>query len=88
VKFKGRSDWASGGRMGLSLPDQRWARSVHVIIHEMAHACHPNSECHGRKFCHSLLVLTREFEGAQFARLLRHRLYQTGALKRPRRRKK
>jgi len=89
VKFSGpQGRWASGGRRGIKLPDAPWARTVHNIVHEMAHGCHPNSEMHGKKFIHSLLILTREFEGAAFARSLKKRLYQTGALRRPRRRKK
>lgn len=89
VKFTGRgARWASAGRRRMELPDNPWARNVHVIVHEMAHGCHPNSEMHGKKYIHSLLILTREFEGTVFARTLKERFYQTGALKRPRRRKK
>lgn len=86
VKFTGKNaKWAYGGYSGISLPGNGRGRDVHTIVHEMAHAI--SSGVHGREFIKVLLVLTREFEGAHYAKALKERLYQTGALKRPRRRK-
>ena len=60
---------ARGGRYQLTLP--RWARTVPVILHEMAHAASPPSVQHGWPFCAIYLELVGAFVGTEAKRKLR-----------------
>jgi hypothetical protein len=86
VKWRSPGSSAIGGvttddEPFIQLPKDRFGRSIHTIIHEMAHAMSQQGN-HGPKFCTMLLRLTKHFEGAQYAAMLRQRLHETGALKR------
>jgi hypothetical protein len=50
---RGGSDW--GGNANLNLP--AWARSKHVVLHELAHAVAPHGSVHGWRFCEIYLRL-------------------------------
>lgn len=67
----------------LCLPQNPFGRSVHTVVHEMAHALTAQGR-HDARFCRALIYLTRQFEGESYARELKRRLYQTGALKKGR----
>jgi len=81
---KGRTV-AWGGPRGIDLPDNPHGRSLHTILHEMAHAATGGG--HRQLFCLVLVNLTHEFAGRTIADRLRQRYYQTGALQRPRRKR-
>lgn len=85
VKFlSAKAGWAWGGHGSIELPDAGHGRTLHTIVHEIAH-CVAGPCGHDPKFIRVLLRLVKEFEGAHFAREMEKRMYQTGALKRPKR---
>ena len=64
---------ARGGRTKnfpfIEIPDSPFGKSVHTIIHELAHALSGDGT-HGPRFLKSMLRLMREFEGIHFAETL------------------
>ena len=73
--------WAWGSPTRIEIPNNSFGRSIHTIVHEMAHAA-TGALGHGPKFLKALLYLTRHYEGIEYARQLKKRLRETGALKR------
>ncbi len=71
----------------ITLPDNRHGHALDTIIHEMAHVLTKGGG-HNERFCRMRLRLSVLFEGAHYARLLRRRYYQTGALRRPKKKGK
>lgn len=57
-------------------------RTVHIILHELAHLLVGGKHNHDVVFCRTLLRLVHDYAGTHYERKLRHRLWQTGALKR------
>jgi putative metallohydrolase (TIGR04338 family) len=56
---------AFGGYGHVTLP--RWARSRHVILHELAHALEPAGAAHGWQFAQCYLWLVRQALGVEAA---------------------
>lgn len=87
----GRLDhhYARGGpRMGgnagiIRLP--KWARTRHVIIHEMAHAVCPAWERHGRLFCRTFVEMTHLYLGKECGDALKASFSSAKVKMRPRR---
>lgn len=76
---------ARGKYPHLSYPNSPEGRALHVILHELAHCITGPSHGHDRVFIGVLLKLVHQFEGAWYAKELRRRFIQTGALPRKKR---
>lgn len=74
---RGRVAW--GGVDGIGIPDSFTGRTIHTVIHEMAHAALGGGG-HGKDFLTVMLYLMTRFEGMQYVERLKARLRARGAL--------
>ena len=82
LRFTGR--WrtdAWGGQNGITIPDHPRSRTIHTVVHEMAHTALTGGG-HGHTFLQLMLCLSRRFEGLTYANRLETRLRARGAFRR------
>lgn len=69
------------GKPVIALSQSNIDRGMHMILHEMAHLMCPLGAGHSPRFCRTLLYLYERYAGTVYAKALRKRYRQTGALR-------
>jgi hypothetical protein len=69
------------GHPYIEIGNSNRQRGMHIILHELAHLLTNSENNHDQRFCKALLYLVEKYNGTLYARKLRHRFRQTGALR-------
>jgi len=67
------------GKPVIYIPQNRFGRNVHSLIHEISHTLAPHIN-HDKYFITIMLYLMEYFEGSHYSQMLEMRLKETGAL--------
>lgn len=79
--------YVSKGSPTIATGAANYQRGMHITLHEIAHLIAGIDHRHDAVFCHTLLYLVKRYLGTFYHNKLEKRMYDTGALKRPRRRR-
>jgi hypothetical protein len=75
------------GSPTIAIGSANYQRGMHITLHEIAHLIAGQDHQHDEVFCRTLLYLVRRYIGTVYHDKLEKRMYETGALKRPRRKR-